>query len=69
MRILALLGVPRERVIAISADAMPDDIAKGLAAGFDAYLIKPISLPEVIDHVKQALAGQLGPTAGAVKRA
>jgi PAS domain S-box-containing protein len=29
-------------VVAVSANAMPDDIERGLAAGFDAYLTKPI---------------------------
>lgn len=48
-------------VIAISADAMPADIKRGLDAGFDAYLTKPINLVEVVDHLKRALEGELGP--------
>jgi len=32
-------GIP---VVAVSANAMPDDVASGLAAGFDDYLTKPI---------------------------
>lgn len=31
-------------IIALSADAMPDEISKALKAGFDAYLTKPIKL-------------------------
>lgn len=30
-------------VIALSSSAMPDQIERGMAAGFDAYLTKPIS--------------------------
>ncbi len=33
-------------VIALSANAMQIDIDKGLAAGFDAYLTKPLNIPE-----------------------
>jgi CheY-like chemotaxis protein len=32
-------GIP---VVAVSANAMPDDVARGRAAGFDDYLTKPI---------------------------
>lgn len=34
-------------VIAISADAMPDDVQHALDAGFDKYLTKPIKLNEL----------------------
>lgn len=30
-------------ILALSSSAMPDQIARGLAAGFDGYLTKPIS--------------------------
>jgi DNA-binding response OmpR family regulator len=30
-------------IIAVSANALPDQVARGLAAGFDQYLTKPIS--------------------------
>ena len=42
-------------VIAISANAMPSDIAKGLAAGFVHYLTKPIR----VDHFMETLDGVL----------
>jgi signal transduction histidine kinase/ActR/RegA family two-component response regulator len=42
-------------VVAISANAMPHDIAKGLAAGFFRYLTKPIRLHEFLDALDQAL--------------
>jgi CheY-like chemotaxis protein len=30
-------------ILAVSANALPEQVARGLAAGFDAYLTKPIS--------------------------
>jgi CheY-like chemotaxis protein len=30
-------------ILAVSANALPDQVARGLAAGFDEYLTKPIS--------------------------
>ena len=43
-------------VIALSADAMPHDVQRGLAAGFDRYLSKPVVLAELLDALT-ALAG------------
>ena len=43
-------------VIAISANAMPRDITKGLAAGFFRYLTKPIKVNEFMDVLDVALA-------------
>jgi PAS domain S-box-containing protein len=43
-------------VIALSADAMPEDIARGTAAGFDRYLTKPL----VLNLLLAALAEFLG---------
>ena len=42
-------------VIAISANAMPHDIHKGLEAGFFRYLPKPIKVTEFMDAVDVAL--------------
>jgi PAS domain S-box-containing protein len=42
-------------VLALSANAMPRDIEKGLAAGFFAYLTKPIKLDEFMAALNQAL--------------
>ena len=36
----------RTPVLALSANAIPDDIARGLASGFFQYLTKPIKVPE-----------------------
>lgn len=42
-------------IIALSANALPRDIANGLAAGFFSYLTKPIKLGEFMDSVDLAL--------------
>jgi hypothetical protein len=42
-------------VVAISANAMPHDIEKGLEAGFVRYLTKPIKVDELMDTLNSAL--------------
>jgi PAS domain S-box-containing protein len=42
-------------VIALSANAMPRDIKKGLEAGFFRYLTKPIKVPEFMETLETAL--------------
>jgi PAS domain S-box-containing protein len=42
-------------VIAVSAAAMPDDIASGLKAGFLAYLTKPFDVPELNNLIRNTL--------------
>jgi CheY-like chemotaxis protein len=52
-------------VIALSANAMPRDIQKGLQAGFFRYLTKPIRVDEFMDTLEVALefaAQQVVPT-------
>ena len=56
------LGVLREDpatahipVVALSANAMPHDIEKGLQAGFFRYLTKPIKVKEFMDTLNTAL--------------
>ena len=43
-------------VVALSANAMPRDIEKGLEAGFFRYLTKPIKVNEFMAALDQALA-------------
>ena len=51
----ALAGVP---CIAVSANAMPADIADALRAGFDAYITKPIASARLFAEVDRVLAAQ-----------
>jgi len=47
-------------VIALSADAMPDDIARALASGFSRYLTKPLVLVTLLDALSEALSRRAG---------
>ena len=47
-------------VMAISANAMPRDIEKGLAAGFFDYLTKPINVPKFLAALDHGLALGVG---------
>lgn len=42
-------------VVALSANAMPHDIAKGMQAGFFGYLTKPIHVKEFMETLNAAL--------------
>ena len=42
-------------IVALSANAMPRDIAKGLEVGFFRYLTKPIKVKEFTDTLNAAL--------------
>jgi CheY-like chemotaxis protein len=43
-------------VVALSANAMPRDIARGMEAGFFRYLTKPIKVEEFMETLNVALA-------------
>jgi len=43
-------------VIALTANAMPREVEKGLAAGFFRYLIKPINIDEFTDAINSTMA-------------
>ncbi|MCK4707370.1 MAG: response regulator, partial [Gammaproteobacteria bacterium] len=44
-------------VIAISANAMPKDIDKGMKAGFDDYITKPVDVQALLQAVDKKLSG------------
>ncbi len=43
---------PGSNIIALSADALPEQIDKAIAAGFDFYLTKPLHLPELLYYLR-----------------
>jgi CheY-like chemotaxis protein len=52
-------------VVALSANAVPRDIAKGLEAGFFRYLTKPLKVDEFMETLDVALAfAEKGPAHG-----
>ena len=53
-------------VLALTANAIPSDIAKGLEAGFFRYLTKPIRIDEFMDTLDQALKHAHAHPAGAL---
>jgi DNA-binding response OmpR family regulator len=44
------------RVLLLSAGASPDDVARGLSAGADAYLPKPFRVAELVARVRELTA-------------
>ncbi|HEY0598670.1 response regulator [Brevundimonas sp.] len=46
-------------VVAMTADAMPEDVARCLAAGMNAHLAKPVSQAALFATVSRALSGDL----------
>jgi DNA-binding response OmpR family regulator len=45
------------RVLLLSAGASPEDVARGLTAGADAYLAKPFSVADLVSRIRE-LTGQ-----------
>ncbi len=43
-------------VIALSGDSLPEDVAKGLEAGFDGYLTKPLGVSDFYSLIDRMLA-------------
>jgi PAS domain S-box-containing protein len=44
------------KVIALSANAMASDVEKGLQAGFDAYLTKPVDFEQLVTTIERVLS-------------
>ena len=51
-------GMPRVRVIALTAHAMTGDRERALEAGFDGYITKPIDIRNFPEQVQKALRGE-----------
>jgi two-component system, sensor histidine kinase len=61
-RIRALPGdVGALAIVAMTADAMPEDVAGCLASGMNAHMAKPINQAGLYDAVSRALSGELTP--------
>lgn len=59
-RIRALPGPEHDiAVVAMTADAMPEDVARCLAAGMNAHMAKPINQAGLLTMVNRALSGDL----------
>lgn len=59
-RIRAMGGEPGTiAIVAMTADAMPEDVERCLGAGMNAHLAKPISQAALWDAVSRALSGAL----------
>jgi CheY-like chemotaxis protein len=48
--------ISKVHVVALSADAMPQEIARAKNAGFEEYLTKPIKVPGLLDAIKRSCA-------------
>ena len=46
------------RILLLSAGASAEDVARGLAAGADAYLAKPFAVAALVAQVRELTAGQ-----------
>ena len=46
------------RILLLSAGASPDDVARGLAAGADAYLPKPFGVAALVQQIRALTARQ-----------
>ena len=59
-RIRALPGIGEDlAIVAMTADAMPEDVVRCLAAGMNAHLPKPVCQTSLFDAVSRALSGEL----------
>ena len=56
-------------VVAMTADAMPEDVVRCLGAGMNAHLPKPVSQAALFAIVSRALAGDLPAAAAQVEAA
>jgi two-component system, cell cycle response regulator DivK len=48
----------RLKVVAVTANVMPQDVAKTRAAGFDGFIGKPVSRQRFPEQIRRVLAGE-----------
>lgn len=51
-RLRAEPGLEKTRIVALSADALPNQIERAMAAGFDDYFTKPVHFPNIVALLK-----------------
>jgi CheY-like chemotaxis protein len=54
-RLRAIPELRQRPIVAVTANALPSDRARGLAAGFDAYCTKPLHVADFLDLVDRLL--------------
>jgi DNA-binding response OmpR family regulator len=52
-------GTASTRVLLLSAGASDEDVARGLAAGADAYLVKPFAVADLVQQVRRLSAATI----------
>ena len=53
-------GCAKTQIIAISGDAYPEDIKKGLDSGFSDYITKPLRLNSLFDTIDKVIVKMVG---------
>jgi hypothetical protein len=48
-------AIARLPLLALSANAMPADVRRALAAGFDGYVTKPVDVPTLLQRLDRLL--------------
>ena len=66
-------AIPGDRgalsIVAMTADAMPEDVTRCLGAGMNAHMAKPINQAGLLSMVNRALSGDLPPAAIVIEAA
>jgi two-component system, cell cycle response regulator DivK len=57
-RIREMPGLRNATVVAVTANVMPQDVAKARAAGFDSFIGKPLNRRHFPDQIRRILNGE-----------
>ena len=68
-RARALPGLGRVPAVAVSADALPEHIARTRELGFQDYWTKPLDVPHLLDNVLRVLERGSEPSGPVLRRA